>query len=68
MQQFLIILTTQLSVINLWNKHKTLKYKKEGKDTQALENQIDTLVYRLYDLTDEEIAIVESKDKIAQLA
>jgi hypothetical protein len=38
-----------------------LELKKAGKDTQALENEIDTLVYRLYDLTDEEIAIVEGK-------
>ena len=27
----------------------------------ALDNQIDRLVYELYDLTDEEIAIVESE-------
>ncbi len=40
-----------------------LKFKKEGKDTQALEDEIDTLVYRLYDLTDKEIAIVEGKEK-----
>lgn len=36
---------------------------KDGKDTQALENEIDRLVYRLYDLTAEEIAIVEGKTK-----
>jgi hypothetical protein len=35
--------------------------KKDGKDTQALENEIDALVYRLYDLTDEEIATVKGK-------
>ena len=28
-------------------------------DTSELENQIDQLVYQLYDLTDEEIKIVE---------
>jgi hypothetical protein len=39
-----------------------LELKKAGKDTQALEDEIDTLVYRLYDLTDEEIAIVEGKE------
>ncbi len=38
-----------------------LELKKAGKDTQALEDEIDTLVYRLYDLTAEEIAIVEGK-------
>ena len=30
-------------------------------DTTALENQIDELVYALYDLTPEEISIVEGK-------
>ena len=38
-----------------------LELKKAGKDTQALEDEIDTLVYRLYDLTDDEIAIVEGR-------
>ena len=40
-----------------------LELKKAGKDTQALENEIDALVYRLYDLTADEIAIVEGKEK-----
>ncbi len=39
-----------------------LELKKAGKDTLTLEDEIDTLVYRLYDLTDEEIAIVEGKN------
>ena len=30
-------------------------------DTSALESEIDKLVYRLYDLTPEEIAVVEGK-------
>ncbi len=38
-----------------------LELKKAGEDTQDLENEIDRRVYRLYDLTDEEIAIVEGK-------
>ncbi len=38
-----------------------LELKKAGKDTLSLENEIDRLVYRIYDLTDEEIAIVEGK-------
>jgi len=29
-------------------------------DTSKLEKQIDELVYKLYDLTDEEIAIIEN--------
>ena len=32
-------------------------------DTSFLENQIDQLVYELYDLTEEEIAIVENGSK-----
>ena len=39
-----------------------LELKKAGKDTQALEDEIDALVYRLYDLTADEIAIVEGKE------
>lgn len=38
-----------------------LELKKAGKDAQALEDEIDTLVYRLYDLTDDEIKIVEGR-------
>lgn len=38
---------------------RILELKKTGKDTLALENEIDRLVYRLYDLTAQEIAIVE---------
>lgn len=33
--------------------------KKAGKDTKALELEIDRMVYALYGLTDEEIAVVE---------
>ena len=40
---------------------RILELKKEGKDTQSLENEIDALVYRLYELTDEEIKIIEEK-------
>jgi hypothetical protein len=32
-------------------------------DTSALETQIDQLVYKLYDLTPEEIEIIEKNDK-----
>ncbi len=41
-----------------------LELKKAGKDTVPLENEIDRLVYRLYDLTAEEINIVEGKEKL----
>ena len=33
--------------------------KKAGNNTSVLERKIDVLVYELYGLTDEEIAIVE---------
>lgn len=39
------------------------KAKEKGIDTTELENQIDQLVYQLYDLTEEEIAIVENGSK-----
>ena len=42
---------------------KILKSKDEKLDTAALENQIDQLVYQLYDLTEGEIAIIENSSK-----
>jgi very-short-patch-repair endonuclease len=42
---------------------KILLKKQEGKDTKSEENQIDQLVYQLYELTEEEIAIVEGSSK-----
>ncbi|MGI9192771.1 MAG: DUF7149 domain-containing protein, partial [Chitinophagaceae bacterium] len=38
---------------------KVIINKQDGNDTTALESQIDQLVYQLYDLTEEEIKIVE---------
>lgn len=37
-----------------------LEAKKQARDTKDLESKIDHLVYKLYDLTEEEIAIIES--------
>ena len=37
------------------------KEKDSNADTSALESEIDALVYRLYGLTDEEIAVVEGR-------
>ena len=37
----------------------TLTAKQQGQNTTALENQIDELVYQLYQLTDKEINIIE---------
>lgn len=39
---------------------KIIQAKKDGKDTQDLEAKIDTLVYQLYDLTADEIKIIET--------
>jgi adenine-specific DNA-methyltransferase len=40
---------------------KIISFKQQGEDTTDLENQIDQLVYQLYELTEEEIKIVEGK-------
>ncbi|MBK7099966.1 MAG: hypothetical protein IPH58_18775 [Sphingobacteriales bacterium] len=37
--------------------------KQQEKNTTNLENQIDQLVYQLYELTEEEIAIIEGSNK-----
>ena len=39
---------------------KILECKKQGKDTSELESKIDDLVYALYELTQDEIKIIES--------
>ncbi len=41
---------------------KILESKKQGKDTTALEEEIDRMVYELYGLTKEEVRIVEGRD------
>ncbi len=38
---------------------KILTAKQQGQDTRTLETQIDQMVYQLYDLTDDEIKIIE---------
>jgi len=43
-----------------------LKAKKQGLETSYLEQQIDILVYQLYELTPDEIAIVENSGKAAK--
>jgi adenine-specific DNA-methyltransferase len=40
---------------------KILVKKKSGEETSELENQIDAMVYKLYELTADEIKIVESR-------
>ncbi len=41
---------------------KILLQKQQGKETSAIEKQIDELVYQLYELTPEEIKIIEGAD------
>lgn len=50
---------SQKSFVNLVDKILAVKSKNPETDTSALEKQIDELVYKLYDLTEEEIKIVE---------
>jgi REP element-mobilizing transposase RayT len=47
---------------SLVDKILTLKKENHQSDTTALEHEIDELVYRLYDLTEDEIKIVEGKN------
>lgn len=46
--------------LNLYDDILSLKQQSSESDTSDLENQIDQLVYQLYDLTEEEIKIIES--------
>lgn len=45
-------------VVNLVNK--ILEFKKQNKDTSEFEKKIDDLVYKLYDLNDDEIKIINT--------
>jgi hypothetical protein len=51
----------QQPIISLVDKILSVKAKNPQADTAGLENDIDALVYELYDLTDEEIAIIEGR-------
>ncbi len=51
----------QKSFINLVDQILTLKKQNKDADTKNLESQIDQMVYKLYDLTPEEIGIIENK-------
>ena len=53
--------TQQKSIIDLVDKILSAKKSDANADTSDLEKQIDMLVYRLYDLTDEEIRVIEEK-------
>ena len=52
-------LDQQASVATLVDQILTAKHADPDADVSALENEIDKLVYALYDLTPKEIAIVE---------
>jgi hypothetical protein len=49
--------------VDLVDQILTLKKQNKDADTKNLESQIDQLVYKLYDLTPEEIEIVENSSK-----
>jgi restriction endonuclease S subunit len=54
---------TQEKIETLVDQILTKKAQDPSADTTNLENQIDQLVYQLYELTEEEIAIVEKSVK-----
>ncbi|MCC6691565.1 MAG: hypothetical protein IT235_08545 [Bacteroidia bacterium] len=51
---------TQEKIETLVDQILTMKSKDNAADTIELENQIDQLVYQLYELTEEEIKIIEN--------
>ena len=53
----------QLPIVNLVCQILSIKKQNPQADTSALEHEIDQLVYQLYNLTDDEIAIVEGKNE-----
>lgn len=55
--------SVRIQVEGLVNEIIELKKQNPSVDTTALEAQIDQLVYQLYDLTEEEIAIIEASLK-----
>lgn len=58
-----IALSGQQIFIGLVDQIISIKKQNKGADTKNLESQIDQLVYKLYDLTPEEIEIVENGSK-----
>jgi adenine-specific DNA-methyltransferase len=51
---------TQKPIINLVDQILTLKKTNPQADTSDLENEIDELVYQLYELTPEEVEVVKN--------
>jgi len=56
----------QEPIIKCVDRILAAKKKDSNADTSALESEIDQLVYKLYGLTDDEIAIVEGRNEIKQ--
>jgi hypothetical protein len=54
---------TQTELTELTEKAIREKNNNQQADIATIETQIDQLVYKLYDLTDEEIAIIENSVK-----
>ena len=59
---------TQSRIVALVDKVLAAKARDGDADTAELEAKIDALVYQIYGLTEEEIKVVEGKDKAAQEA
>ena len=57
---------TKLRIASIVDKILAAKKKDSNADTSALESEIDQLVYKLYGLTDDEIAIVEGRNETKQ--
>ena len=57
--------STQSHFVSIVNRILSAKQQNKNVNTTNLENQIDELVYKLYDLTPEEIKIVEGKHEDA---
>lgn len=53
----------QQSIISLVNEILTIKKKTPQADVSTLEHEIDLIVYQLYELTDDEIKVVEGNTK-----
>jgi type II restriction/modification system DNA methylase subunit YeeA len=53
----------RIKITSLVDQILTAKKANPNANTSALEGEIDRLVYQLYGLTEEEIAIVEGNDR-----
>ena len=56
----------QRDVVSVVEKIIEAKKTDPSSNTTSLEDEINTLVYKLYGLTDDEIAIVEGRNEIKQ--